>query len=958
MAQTTLHDYLQQAEHAISSGRLEDALEHCQQILKQFPDALAAQRLLGKVYLEQGYLEEAQQTFDWVLTNDPENVLTYCDRAVLSERMSDVDTALDCYQQAYELSRGDGRIRREFNQISARAGQAGFMFSRAGLARLYMRGDLLAEAIQEWEVVLASGPERLDARLGLMETCWREGKNERAEQLARQILQDVPGCLKALVLLAFLVASKDLQEARQYIQKAEALDPELSLAHELFKDTQVSLPSHPLWQFLSKGPVFITEGAAKDEVVVPASADNVKDALVAVNALPQWGDMNNWNGVDTLDNPLLPTPVEASTYVKSNTQNEVKREEQPTPTQNYTLSASSSSSSGDSWERLTNDNASFASNSWSASVEEKQASAPPSWLNMLTQSEPQQTAAPAAKVPEPREATVQAVELHDTSESRKQEETYQPAYATGLSDAQDPVQADEEDEEESFFSPEWLKSLGAASFDADSPSREISAVSPIVPAPQPTAELTSSASQLSAASSVEPAQAPEPEVIAQPTFEEWQAPMAPPETNWEASGSQSGATFEPWLATYQQSAPYVYEEMEPWQPEPEPGEPSLSAFSVPEAEAVPDEQSVLATLEGLESDLLSQGFVPLEPNSLSTIAQNQQEASAVPVAPTANTQEAYLEEAAHSMQEEAHEEAEPTLSSAFAELSSPNPYAAGDDLGDVADAAQFSRQQQTDYSTQQAEEPSWLASFRMTPAPEPTIPQAPPVIRRTTTPLQPAASMQSNYQQTEKAPEQKVAPRQPTQESQPSAPAPLPVPPARVDALPGPVFTPTYEPAINSKKLPDPVKVPSARIDVGSDVELEITMKRPAIHLQALQAQRNTAFSSDHASATSKARSGERPAVSKPGDSTMSHRDRLVKGYQHQLVGDYDEAMQEYRILIRNASELLSEVVSNLRALLKLAPNYSAGYRVLGDAYMRQGEYLQAMEAYNKALTMAKKAKS
>jgi tetratricopeptide (TPR) repeat protein len=84
----------------------------------------------------------------------------------------------------------------------------------------------------------------------------------------------------------------------------------------------------------------------------------------------------------------------------------------------------------------------------------------------------------------------------------------------------------------------------------------------------------------------------------------------------------------------------------------------------------------------------------------------------------------------------------------------------------------------------------------------------------------------------------------------------------------------------------------------------------------------------------------------------------LLKGYQHQLVGDYDEAMQEYRIIIRNTPELLGEVVSNVRALLKLAPKYSSGYRVLGDAYMRQGEYLQAMEAYNKALTMAKKAKA
>jgi tetratricopeptide (TPR) repeat protein len=111
-----------------------------------------------------------------------------------------------------------------------------------------------------------------------------------------------------------------------------------------------------------------------------------------------------------------------------------------------------------------------------------------------------------------------------------------------------------------------------------------------------------------------------------------------------------------------------------------------------------------------------------------------------------------------------------------------------------------------------------------------------------------------------------------------------------------------------------------------------------------------------------RSQSGERiekaTRTTKPTNENLTYRERLVKGYQHQLVGDYDEAMQEYRLIIRSGTDLLSDVVSNVRALLKLSPNYSAGYRILGDAYMRQGEYLQAMEAYNKALTMAKKVKS
>src|ERR1051326_1281064 len=110
MTSTTLRDYLQYTEDAISAGRVDDAQARCQRILSHFPESLEAQRLLGEVYLAQEQLEEAQQTFDWILTNDPENVIAYCSRALVSERLSDYDTALDCYQQAYEMSRGNSQI--------------------------------------------------------------------------------------------------------------------------------------------------------------------------------------------------------------------------------------------------------------------------------------------------------------------------------------------------------------------------------------------------------------------------------------------------------------------------------------------------------------------------------------------------------------------------------------------------------------------------------------------------------------------------------------------------------------------------------------------------------------------------------------------------------------------------------------------------------------------------------
>lgn len=259
MAQTMLRDYLQQTEDALSSGRINDALSNCHHILTHFPESLETQRLLGEIYLAQGQLQEAQQTFDWVLTNDPENVVAYCDRALISERVADFDTALDCYQQAYELSRGNSQIRQEFNQLSAKVGQPHFMFSRAGLARLYMRGDLLLQAIQEWETVLAASPDRLDARTGLLEAFWREGHYDRAEQLAKQILAEIPTCLKALLLLAHITSARNIAEARGLIQRAEVLDPELVMAQGLFSDLIARQTDDPFLALIKKGPVALPE---------------------------------------------------------------------------------------------------------------------------------------------------------------------------------------------------------------------------------------------------------------------------------------------------------------------------------------------------------------------------------------------------------------------------------------------------------------------------------------------------------------------------------------------------------------------------------------------------------------------------------------------------------------------------------------------------------------------------
>ncbi len=241
MAETLLRDTLRLAEDDIGAGRPADALTRCHHILAHYPEMLEARRVLGEAYLALRKTKEAFQAFDRVLVSDPENTLAYCGRALICQQIGDYESALDCYYQACELSLGNRQLRLEFRRLAEIANQPDFILSRVGLARLYMRGDLLAHAIREWEQVLQSDPDRVDVRLGLAEALWRDNQPARAAEQCKLILQGIPTCLKALLLLGEIAyRAGKLPEANQYLEQARRLDPDGRLAHELFADALIN----------------------------------------------------------------------------------------------------------------------------------------------------------------------------------------------------------------------------------------------------------------------------------------------------------------------------------------------------------------------------------------------------------------------------------------------------------------------------------------------------------------------------------------------------------------------------------------------------------------------------------------------------------------------------------------------------------------------------------------------
>ncbi len=101
------------------------------------------------------------------------------------------------------------------------------------------------------------------------------------------------------------------------------------------------------------------------------------------------------------------------------------------------------------------------------------------------------------------------------------------------------------------------------------------------------------------------------------------------------------------------------------------------------------------------------------------------------------------------------------------------------------------------------------------------------------------------------------------------------------------------------------------------------------------------------------------PAASQdpPPDSAEPASDdygaRLALARQWQRAGRTGEALAEYRTLLKRAPDLLPDVLEELRQRIADAPEDPEVHRLLGDAYVQQGEYLGALEAYNRAVALS-----
>ena len=293
MAEVRLQEYIQQVDGMVEKGQYDEAIAHLRHILQHYPKFLLAYRLLGKILLETGQDDAAEEMFLRVLSGDPEDFVARVGMSVIHDRRGDLQRAIWHMERAFELAPENDVIQEELRRLYGRRDGVvppRVMLTHGALARLYARGGLFSRAVETLRSLLAKEPERVDLRVALAEALWNDGQRVQAEDVCLRVLDELPYCLKANLILGEIWARSGRDEAQVHLRRAEALDPENTRAVEILGDASPLPPREVQLPYLEYGVPEVPAARPGVGVAVPeerALVDLERAAEIQIE-IPAW----------------------------------------------------------------------------------------------------------------------------------------------------------------------------------------------------------------------------------------------------------------------------------------------------------------------------------------------------------------------------------------------------------------------------------------------------------------------------------------------------------------------------------------------------------------------------------------------------------------------------------------------------------------------------------------------
>ncbi|HUM68436.1 MAG TPA: hypothetical protein PLK31_06280, partial [Chloroflexota bacterium] len=294
MTTITLQEYHERIEKLIDENMLTEAITHCRHILESHPSHIHTYRLLAKALLEQHDFDGAGDLFQRVLSADPNDFVAHVGLSMVRAEESQVEGALWHLQRAFEIEPYNSAIqeelRRHYAQFSDMA-VGRIPLTSGALARLYIKGELYQQAVQELRQTIQHSQDRVDLEVLLAEALWRNEQRVDAEEVCLNVLQKLPNCIAVNAILSEIwLQTGRIGESQKYLRRLvnlTSLDKE-----ELNLDTAV-------------GRAFRAEGAPAlpDKVEIEFKGDGLAPLPAATSAAAK-GPSADWMNDVTFDSDM------------------------------------------------------------------------------------------------------------------------------------------------------------------------------------------------------------------------------------------------------------------------------------------------------------------------------------------------------------------------------------------------------------------------------------------------------------------------------------------------------------------------------------------------------------------------------------------------------------------------------------------------------------------------------
>ena len=232
MARISLRAYDQEIEGLIDTHQFDQAIAHCQHILRYYPKHIDTYRLMGKAFLENQRYGDAADIFQRVLSSVPDDFVSHVGMSIIREDEGNLDEAIWHMERAFDVQPANNAIQRELSRLYGRRDglePPKVRLTRGALARMYIKGDLYPQAISEIRIALKDAPQRHDLLVLLAQAHFRLGQRFEAAELCSKLLIALPHCLEANYILGEVLANSErAAEAKTFQMRAQALNPYLA----------------------------------------------------------------------------------------------------------------------------------------------------------------------------------------------------------------------------------------------------------------------------------------------------------------------------------------------------------------------------------------------------------------------------------------------------------------------------------------------------------------------------------------------------------------------------------------------------------------------------------------------------------------------------------------------------------------------------------------------------------